>query len=279
MVNAYAEAIANFSVSDTMVCPGEPIYLTSTAQNVNSYFWNLGNGITSINSSVIHSYWQDGIYDIALYVNNDSVCFDSLVVQQQITVLPQPTSLFTYQEITDTLVNPSGIFQFVNESLGALQFLWLFSDGTTDTSFSPSHRFYTNGEIEVYLIATNQVGCVDTSSITFTYDGLGSLFVPNAFTPDAGNDQTGFFFPKGVGLKEYLIEVFSPYGELVWFSDKLINGCPVEKWDGNHRGKPVPQGAYVWKVRAIFEDGNVWRGMKYNVSDKPSTQGSVMVIR
>ena len=129
------------------------------------------------------------------------------------------------------------------------------------------------------LISYNEFGCPDTSFQNIYIDYFGSLFIPNAFSPDAGNNETAFFIPKGVGLREYLIEIYSPYGELLWSSDKLINGQPLEKWDGKHNDKPVPQGAYAWKVRAIFENGQVWKGMRYKESERFSNTGSVILLR
>ncbi|MFM9026728.1 MAG: gliding motility-associated C-terminal domain-containing protein, partial [Bacteroidota bacterium] len=112
-----------------------------------------------------------------------------------------------------------------------------------------------------------------------TIDYLGSLFIPNAFSPGLGDDETGYFIPKGVGLREFLVEIFSPYGERVWWSDKLVDGQPVEKWDGTHNRKDVPQGAYVWQIRAIFERGVAWQGMQYGPGEPFRRTGSVNVIR
>ena len=225
------------------------------------------------------SYPSPGTYSIGLYVNNDSVCFDSMIVQNLIVIHPQPVSQFSIQAVTDTIVNPSGIYHFIDQSIDAVRWQWNFSDGGTDTIESPLHRFYYNGIHNITLICYNEFGCPDTSNQQLEFDYLGSLIMPNVFAPDAGDEQTAYFIPKGVGLREFLIEIYSPYGELVWYSDKLVNGSPIEKWDGKHNGKPVPQGAYVWKVRAIFENGNVWMWRGYDNKGKLCNTGSVNVLR
>lgn len=119
---------------------------------------------------------------------------------------------------------------------------------------------------------------MDTSFQIINVDFLGSLFIPNAFSPDAGTIETMYFIPKGVGIQEYLIEIFSPYGEKVWSSTKLDNGQPAEKWDGTLNGKPLPQGAYVWKAYALFGNGKIWEGMKFE-DKKPTKVGSVTILR
>ena len=79
-------------------------------------------------------------------------------------------------------------------------------------------------------------------------------------------------------MKEYHVQVFSPYGLLLWESTALENGSPTEAWDGSYNGKILPQDVYVWKVSGIFEDGTAWEGQK-DERGKIKTLGSVVIIR
>jgi len=194
--------------------------------------------------------------------------------------LPSPKSHsdFTFSQV-DTLVDPSGIYQFTNLSINAIRYEWDFGDGSgINTEKDPIHRFYNNGVYYVILYAFNQEDCPDTAVYPITVEFLGSLFIPNAFSPDAGTDETKYFIPKGVGLSEFNIDIFSPYGEKVWSSSMLSNGQPSEKWDGTFKERPLPQGAYVWKAHAVFQNGRIWDGMSYE-GRKPIKTGSVMIIR
>ena len=85
--------------------------------------------------------------------------------------------------------------------------------------------------------------------------------------------------PKGNKLKEYQIQIYSTYGQLIWESTKLVNGSPVEAWDGTFKGVPMPQDVYVWKIRAIFDNGTFWEGMLDESSGKKSVIGSLILIR
>ena len=53
-----------------------------------------------------------------------------------------------------------------------------------------------------------------------------NLWIPDTFTPndDGVNDS---FKPYGVGIKEYKIQIFSRWGELIFFSEDINSG-----WDG-----------------------------------------------
>ena len=64
---------------------------------------------------------------------------------------------------------------------------------------------------------------------------------------------------------------------MLWESTRLENGSPAEGWDGVYRGKIVPQGSYVWKINAVFIDGEVWDGQDFSNGNRGNS-GTVMVI-
>ncbi len=279
-VKVYAKVIADFEVSVSLHCVGQPIILSNTSQNSNNYYWDFGNGDTSTIFNPLHSYSNAGNYQITLIARNDSACFDTLTLGSAIEIFPKPSAFFNYYSIDDTIYNPNGIFQLVDSSIGALQWSWDFGDGISSYLQNPIHRYYDNGSMYITLIVINEFGCPDTIRHIITLDFLGSLFIPNALSPEAGTEATRYFIPKGVGLKEYEIEIFSPYGERVWSSNQLTSDHqPAEQWDGTHNDRPLPQGAYVWKCRAIFENGKIWEGMKYKQDEHPKKTGTVTIIR
>jgi gliding motility-associated-like protein len=54
---------------------------------------------------------------------------------------------------------------FTNQSQNATQYHWSFGDGTTDTTFNPSHTYTVAGTYSVQLAATNTTGCYSTDTI------------------------------------------------------------------------------------------------------------------
>jgi len=108
-----------------------------------------------------------------------------------------------------------------------------------------------------------------------------SVYVPNAFAPgfNGGDDLVKIWKPAGVGMITYHAQIFDKWGELLWESSALnSDGEPVEAWDGTYQGKLCQQGAYVWKIEAVFSDGMMWGGMSYQGSPR-KTIGSVTLIR
>lgn len=53
---------------------------------------------------------------------------------------------------------------FINNSLNANEFLWIFGDGNTSTEFEPSHFYSQPGTYTVTLISTDTSGCYEADS-------------------------------------------------------------------------------------------------------------------
>ena len=88
------------------------------------------------------------------------------------------------------------------------------------------------------------------------------------------------FKPVGVNLKEYKVEVYDSWGQLLWESSLLDSfGRPVEVWNGRKaNGEIYQSGTYVWKINAIFVDGTIWEGSD-NGKGKYKNMGTVTLIR
>lgn len=70
------------------------------------------------------------------------------------------------------------------------------------------------------------------------------VYVPTAFTPN-GDGLNDSFGAVGEGIEDYKLVVYNRWGEVI-FSSSAIS----KKWDGNHKGKPVPFGAYTYELMA-----------------------------
>jgi streptogramin lyase len=107
------------------------------------------------------------------------------------------------------------------------------------------------------------------------------LDVPNALAPDinyAGEDAV--FLPKGHSLMEYELTIFDKWGNIVFTTTALdANGIPSEAWNGrlNNIGNPLPMGAYVWKIVAVFDDGTSWLTERTKIGKRD--YGTVTLIR
>ncbi|KAB2814504.1 PKD domain-containing protein [Phaeocystidibacter luteus] len=284
---------ASFNVDTTYGCAPLTVAFTSSSSfnfplgSIETYYWDFGDGTTATTQvgGVTHTYNDPGFYTVSLVVETSFGCTDTFTVTNLISVYPQPVADFTFQ------INSDGTVQFFNQSTlvdGNTTYRWDFGDGTASLEENPIHsyrglRYERDLQFEVCLLVDNPYGCPD--SICYSVELLAyRLEVPNAFAPDLLNVGDGnVFLPKGNNIAEYRLEVFDAYGNLVFETTELSSeeGIPTEPWNGtfmNEGTDELPSGAYVWKIQAVFIDGYIWPGKRYD-DGRVLRFGTVTLIR
>lgn len=92
---------ANFSVSDSVLCPDELATFadqSTSSRAITSWQWNFGDGTTGNTVSIDHGYPNSGFYDVELVVADSIGCQDTIVRPAMIEVLmnaqPLPPDLY-----------------------------------------------------------------------------------------------------------------------------------------------------------------------------------------
>jgi large repetitive protein len=273
-IDIYENPTAGVEIESMSGCEPMVVRFNNTSSFSAEYLWDFGDGTTSIDSDPTHTYISNGEYEVQLIASIAGVCADTVTLSDKIEVYPTPFANFETFELSG-----DGTYEMTNMSMNADTYYWEFSDAATSELENPVHRFLTNGVHQIYLEATNEYGCVDDTIVSFTPDFVKGLFLPNAFSPEQGIGDVRLFKPKGIGLKEYHIQVFSTYGQLLWESKELDEqGRPAIGWDGMVEGKLMPQDVYVWKCSGIFIDGSTWGGAKARDGNY-KTIGSLVLLR
>lgn len=150
----------------------------------------------------------------------------------------------------------------INLSSGAVNYNWNFGDGNTSNQTNPSHSYQEAGEYQIFLVASNIHGCVDTFNLPskIIAELESGIEVPNAFSPNQSGGNGGtfnsndmnndVFHPVIKGVDKYELNIFSRWGELLFVSKDINIG-----WDGYYKGKLCTQDVYVWKIIATTTDG------------------------
>jgi PKD repeat protein len=266
---------ASFNLVNPKVCEQEPVSLLSTSTNANNVIWYLGNGETSTLGSLSYIYPTSGTYTVTLAAINGD-CRDSVSKPFAVEIYPKPIAEFLY-DITPNKFNDPVVF--TNITSNGLTYFWTFGDGDTSVEKDPIHQYTGEGPYRVTLYVVSDKGCKDTVNHPLGVDYSGQVYVPNVFAPEVGIGEAGIFKPKGLAMREYHIQIFSTYGQLLWESTALENNQPSEGWDGRLKGVILPQDIYVWKIRAIFTNGKAWEGMADPKTGKKSIMGSVLLLR
>jgi len=223
------------------------------------YVWEFGDGqATSRAVDPSYTYFEAGKYTVTLSASNITGQTVKVTRQMIIEVFPRPDADF---EVKPKLVYiPGGMLYTSNRSFDATSYEWDFGDGTTSTSPEPEHRYKSEGVFDITLIAKNEFGCADTvkTQNAVRVEKGGQVLVPNAFSPNVSSSSSGgssngkndVFLPLTRGVVEFELLVFNRWGELLFESQDTDRG-----WDGYYNGKLCPQDVYMYKLTAIYENG------------------------
>ena len=184
-LNFVSIPFANFS--NTNVCLGELTNFTDFSVpgigQINSWNWNLGNGVFSTEQNFSNLFLTAGIQDVVLTVTSTSGCVDSIVKQVEVYDLPEAN--FNYQiscPDNNLVVN----FNDNSTSSDPIDY-WYYNLGGTGivTAPSTSQLFNTSGDYTITHIVGTSNNCIDTIIQTVTIPEL----------PQAGfeyNSDNGF---------------------------------------------------------------------------------------
>jgi len=179
---AYPDPVAAFTMDKSSADVNEIITFTNTSENATSYSWSFGDGATSTEVSLTHSYSEDGTFTVQLTATGPGGATNS--ASETVTIIyPDPVADFTMDK---SVANPGETITFTNESEYAESYSWDFGDGTTSTVTDPTHSYAAVGIYTVQLTATGFNGGTHTYSTAvniipppvadFTWDPLS----PNA---------------------------------------------------------------------------------------------------
>ena len=184
-----------------------------------------------------------GYYNVALYVESAPGCNDSLKYNNVIHVADYPHADFTFSPAEPG--NGEEVL-FFNSSTGdnITDYAWNFGDGHSSHVEEPSHTYHLTSSdfMTVHLTVTNSDGCSDDTIQVIPVEDHFALFVPSGFTPNLDSENE-VFQPKVRDVLKYEFTIYARTGELIFHTNS-----PEMGWDGTVRGKPAPEGVYLWKI-------------------------------
>jgi gliding motility-associated-like protein len=236
--------------SDTLLCfPGtfRPS-LSNTLDTNFIYEWTTSDNRTFKSARPAIPIVQNSRFNLKLTVTSTSGCKISQSFSQEFITRNKPTASFTLSASQLSIKDPSVTIQ--NRSIGADTYTWSFGDSITSNLTNPSHVFKAAGRYIVRLIASNSMGCRDSTSQIVVVGIPEEVFAPNVFTPN-GDNQNDEFLPKVItDFSEYALYIYDRWGNLLFYSQD-----PNIGWAGsNQAGKPAPIGVYVYQIKLSFAD-------------------------
>lgn len=240
--------VPQFIVDDNQVCEPAVFVLHNTTDPtlIGTFQWNISDGSTYSNQMTLNTTEMvAGSYDVQLTVTSLDGCVGTLTIDDFIIANPKPHAVFQYP-------SPIKMFNttvpFTNTSTSAVSYQWEFEQGapSSSTEENPKISFPDGvpGQYDVMLIATSDMGCLDTSYQTVIIVEEVLLYVPNAFTPDGDEfNQTWGVFIEGVDVSDFELYIYNRWGQIVWESHDVD-----ASWDGTYASIPVQEGMYTWTL-------------------------------
>ena len=160
-----------FTADTLQICPSTEVNFNNLSTGFSlEYIWDFGDGNHDSIKNPIHTYTNNGIYDVTLTVIDSFGCHQSFVIDSFIEVL-KPNANFNISSINSSC--PPFITNFINlSSQDVIKWDWKISDGFTSDIENPNHIFLNSGIFDVELIVENAFGCRDT----LVSNGLIELF-------------------------------------------------------------------------------------------------------
>ncbi len=157
--------------------------VTSPSDTITSWFWDFGDGTTSVLENPTHQYSSSQTYDI---IHSVSTANCTSIDTFELLVEAKPDVSFT---IPDSIgCNPLAASIINTSSTSAVSFIWSFGDGDSSLQANPTHIFNNSSSTldstyYVSLYAATSFGCSDTASgqVTVLYNPDASFVTNSTF--------------------------------------------------------------------------------------------------
>lgn len=128
------------------------------------------------------------------------------------------------------------------ENFNSLTYTWTPASVFQPSSTDKDVTLFPQETMTIKVVVRAIGGCVDSSTILLTK--MDKLFIPNAITPETG-DQNAFWDIKGTeAYQELEVRVYNRWGSLVHEQRGY-----AKPWDGTLNGKPLPTGTYYYVLK------------------------------
>ena len=172
-VRVYPNTKAGFKIDKDQQCFKDHFFsFTDTSSSVApfplGYLWDFGDGNTSNQRDVSHTYLLPGTYPVTLRTDAAGGCVNQVV--HPITVFPTPAADFGINQNKQCIKGNQ--FLITDKSSvysGTMQYLWDFGDGTTfNGQVVPPHVYYQLGDYTLKLLVKTPFGCADSIKKSIT---------------------------------------------------------------------------------------------------------------
>lgn len=253
-VSAKAQ-VSDFVTTNSPVCLGDSLKLTSMGSTNDTYLWTGPGGFTStLQNPVIAdaNYSDTGVY--TLVKNGVNTYYTA-------SVIVNPSVMLSGVTDSQTIILGSSVQL---NSAGALFYTWIPSNNSLNNP-SINNPIATPSSSTTYkVVGMNEWGCRDSAFVFIGVNYPNQIVIPTAFTPnnDGHNDIFRIINPNGFQLAEF--KVINKWGQTIYNNANNI----LQGWDGTFNGVPQDIGTYSYIITVVSPDNT-----------KKTFNGTVTLIR
>ena len=225
-----------FAGPEKTICVGEPIVVYATG-GVN-YSWRPTSDFSTPTNSTATLIPRENV-NYSVIVENEIGC--QAIAELPITLFP-----IGFVSAGEDKIIEYGESTSLNGASSAGTITW-----------SPNYRLScldclqplsrTDSTIRYTVTLIDSFGCKYSDETLVLVEG--SLYIPNAFTPN-GDGINDFFGPEAIDITKYSLKIFNRWGEIIFTSNQLKN-----RWDGTFKGKTAQNDVYVYQLNYEFNSG------------------------
>ncbi len=236
-------------LSLTEGCTPLPVRLINASQPLDSSYlvlWDLGDGTRDTGLVVDHIYTTPGVYDISFDIISPDGCESSASFQKQIRVEAPPVAAYTTDPAEPNKNEPD--VTFINLSTSATNYEWYVDSALISMSEGAFFAFPAVDTFFITLVASNDVGCVDTLMSPLRVAPAVNIYIPNVFSPN-GDGVNDVLLPfLNCPVLDYDFSIYDRWGSRVYQSQDMTAG-----WAGNFQESTAPIAVYTYVISYRLE--------------------------
>lgn len=231
--------------------------IRNTTNLTPSWEFNDPSGLTDLSNPLYpkHVFSDSGTFNVSLTETHNNINYE---FTREVTINPLPSVNIGMGSNVIYILQGSSIRLDAGEGMDV--YSWN-PGGSTD-------RYLDVDQEGIYIATVTDFNCCsnsDTVEIKFA-----SLSFPNAFIPAGTISENQTFGVDGnvSAIAEYQFRIFDRWGKIVFETND-----PLDRWDGNYNGDPLPRGTFVYS--AVFTSFESAKQASIDVKDT----GTVTIIR
>lgn len=238
-INFYAAVDPNVQPVSISICPGESVQLNASGGV--SYQWTPPNGLDNpVISNPVATPSTSTVYTLTII----DIHGCSYQGQSDITIYP---AAFADAGSDQSIVQ--GQIIELNGMQGST-YLWTPATGLSDPTI-PNPKVLAETSTWYVLHVWSADGCEAIDSVFIEVLPLTTVYIPNAFSPNADGQNDEYRIEPHDGFELQLLQIFNRWGVMVFETT-----TPGIGWDGTYQGQKQAIGTYVYLLKGFDSLGN-----------------------